>query len=209
MQLTNRVALVTGASRGIGRAIAERLAEAGARVVVNYSRGRSGAEETVRRITATDAEAIAIQADVSQPGDVKRLFDESARTFGEPGIVVANAGTLGVQNLAEATVEDYESGFAVNARGTFLTYAEAARRVPDGGRIIGFSTKLTLQGSPGLGIYSASKAAVEQFTKILAKELGGREITVNAVSPGATDTDMLLPAARDAMPGLPPPGAAR
>jgi 3-oxoacyl-[acyl-carrier protein] reductase len=205
-RLSGRVALVTGASRGIGRAIAERLARDGASVAVNYAGSQDKAEAVVASIAAAGGRATAIQADVSRHEDVKRLFDETERRFGRPSIVVANAGTLFVRPFAEMTEADFDIGFAVNARGSFLTFIEAARRVPDGGRVIGFSTCLTLQGRPGLGLYQAGKAAVEQFVKTLAKELGPRRITVNAVAPGPTDTEMLGPARREDAPGVTPLG---
>ncbi|WNG36742.1 SDR family oxidoreductase [Archangium violaceum] len=205
-RLSGRVALVTGASRGIGRAIAERLARDGASVAVNYAGSRDKAEAVVASIVAAGGKATAIQADVSRHEDVKRLFDETERRMGRPSIVVANAGTFFARPFAEMTEADFDVGFAVNARGSFLTFIEAARRVPEGGRVIGFSTCLTLQGLPALGLYQAGKAAVEQFVKTLAKELGPRRITVNAVAPGPTDTEMLGPARRKSAPGDTPLG---
>ena len=202
----SKVAIVTGGSRGIGRAIAERLARDGAAVAIAYAENRERAEAAVAAVEEAGGRAIAVQADVSGPDDVRRLFEETEARLGPPDIVVANAGNFVGRPFAEATVEDYERGFSVNARGTFLTFAEAARRVADGGRIIGLSSSLVVQGRAGLGLYTASKATVEQFVRILAKELGPRQITVNAVSPGPTDTEMLSPTGRSTAPQLTPLG---
>jgi len=205
-RLTGKTAIVTGGSRGIGRAIVERLARDGAAVVVAYASNREQASAAVRAVESAGGKAIAVQADVTRAEDVRRLFEETGQRFGISDIVVANAGTLVNKPLVEATVEDFERGFAVNTRGTFLTFAEAARRVPDGGRIIGFSSSLVRLGRPGFGLYTASKAAVEQFVTILAKELGPRGVTVNAVAPGPTDTEMLGEASRRLAPQITPLG---
>ena len=189
--LDGKVALVTGASRGIGRAIAERLARAGAMVVVNYARSADAAREVVPAKEATGGRAAAVQADVSRVEDVRRLVRETVERFGRLDILVNNAGTAVYKPLVEAMEEDFDKTFALNARGTFFAMQEAARRMADGGRIVSLSTGGTVAGAPGASFYAGSKAAVEQFTKALAKEIGGRGITVNAVSPGFTDTDML------------------
>jgi 3-oxoacyl-[acyl-carrier protein] reductase len=189
--LDGKVALVTGSSRGIGRAIAERLARDGAMVVVNYARSADAAREVVSAIEATGGRAAAVQADVSRVEDVRRLVRETVERFGRLDILVNNAGTAVYKPLVEAMEEDFDKTFALNARGTFFAMQEAARRMADGGRIVSLSTGGTVSGAPGASFYAGSKAAVEQFTKALAKEIGGRGITVNAVSPGFTDTDML------------------
>ncbi len=200
------VAVVTGASRGIGRAIALRLAADGAAVVVGYSASPAAADEVVRSIVEAGGRAVAVQADVAQPDAVRGLFEQAAAAFGPPGIVVANAGVLVSGSIATTPLEDFDACFAVNTRGAFLTLAEAARRVCDGGRIVAISTNLTQQTFPGYGVYAASKAAVEQMVRTLAREVGGRGITVNAVSPGPTDTDMMSEAARASAPGITPLG---
>jgi 3-oxoacyl-[acyl-carrier protein] reductase len=189
--LDGKVALVTGASRGIGRAIAERLAQDGATVVVNYARNADAAKEVISAIEATGGKATAVQADVSRVEDIRRLFRETVDRFGRLDILVNNAGTAIYKPLAEATEEEFDKTFALNARGTFFAMQEAARRMAEGGRIVSLSTGGTAAGAPSASFYAGSKAAVEQFTKALAKEVGGRGITVNAVSPGFTDTDML------------------
>ena len=189
--LKEKIAIVTGASRGIGRAIAERLGRQGATVVVNYARSSEAAREVVSVVEARGGKAVAVQADVSDVAEVRNLFRETFDSFGWLDILVNNAGKAVYKSLAEASEEDYDSTFVLNARGTFFAMQEAARRMNDGGRIVSISTGGTVGGAPTGSIYAGSKAAVEQFTKALAKEIGGRGITVNTVSPGFTDTDLL------------------
>jgi 3-oxoacyl-[acyl-carrier protein] reductase len=188
--LTGKVAIVTGSSRGIGRAIAERLARDGAQVVINYTRAADAAHEVVSAIERVGGRARAVQADVSRGEEVQRLFDEAQR-LGGLDIVVANAGVTMSRPFVETRDEDYEQMFAVNTRGTFFVLREAARRLRDGGRIVTISTAATVVSPAGSSVYVASKAASEQLTRVLAKELGTRGITVNIVSPGVTETDML------------------
>lgn len=189
--LTGKVAIVTGASRGIGRAIAQRLATDGASVVINYAHSADQAQEVVSTIEAEGGKALAVQADMSQVADIRRLFQETIDKFDKLDILVNNAGIAMYKPLAEATEEDFDSTFALNAKGTFFALQEAARRMTDNGRIVSISTGGTAMGSPGGSFYTGSKAAVEQFSKALAKEIGDRGITVNVVSPGFTDTEML------------------
>lgn len=185
--LDDKVALVTGGSRGIGAAISRRLADDGATVVVGYARNESLASEMVESIVADGGKAKAIRADLADPEEIGSLFDETIAAFGKLDILVNNAGAPPpVTSLAEASLEDFDAAFAVNARGTFLALGEAARRISDGGRIVNISSVATAFAPPSLGIYSASKAAIEQFTFVLAKEVGERGVTVNAVSPGST-----------------------
>ncbi len=182
---------MTGSSRGIGRAIAERLAGEGAAVVVNYRANAGKAMEVVSGIEAADGRAVAVQADVTRAGDVRRLFDTARERFGRVDVVVANAGVARWGAVADLTEDDYDAVFRVNAKGAFFALREAARSVEDGGRIINITSSATALALPGLALYCASKAATEQFAKALAKELGSRQITVNSISPGYTDTDML------------------
>jgi 3-oxoacyl-[acyl-carrier protein] reductase len=189
--LQGKNALVTGSSRGIGRAIAERLAANGAAVVVNYTRSPQQAREVVDGINARDGRASAIQADVSKPAEVKRLFDEAEKQVGQLDIVVANAGVYLSKPLVENTEADYDHVFNINTRGVFFTLQEAARRVRDGGRIIAVSTGGTKMPFANASLYLGSKAAVEQFVRSLSREIGPRNVTVNILSPGFTDTDML------------------
>jgi 3-oxoacyl-[acyl-carrier protein] reductase len=190
--LEGKTALVTGSSRGIGRAIAARFAAEGAAVVINYARNRQRAQEVVSEVLAKSGKAYAIQADVSKPAEVRRLFDEAVKSAGPVDIVVANAGIVLERPFVEATEEDYDSVFDINTRGAFFTLQEAARRIQDGGRIVAVSTGGTRMPFPNLSVYLGSKGAVEQFVRSLARELGPRNVTVNALSPGFTDTDMLI-----------------
>jgi len=192
MRFKGKVAVVFAGSRGIGRAVAERLGREGAAVVVNYASNRTKADEVVLALDANGGQAIAVQADVASAGDVSRVFDEAIRRWARIDIVVNAAGSAVFKPTTELTDEDYERVFAVNARGALNVLREAARRVQDGGRIIQFSTGGTKMAMAGAGLYAASKAAGEQIALGLAKELGSRGITVNLISPGATDTDGLI-----------------
>ena len=190
--LKGKVALVTGASRGIGRAIAERLAKGGASVVVNYSSNSGEAQKTVESIKAAGGNAFAIQADIGKVSEISRLFDESIKHFGKLDILVNNAGIIFIKPVSETTEEDFDRIFAVNVKGTFFACREAAKRLADNGRIINLSSSTTARLLPAYGAYVATKGAVEQLTRTLSKELGARGITVNAVSPGPTETDLFL-----------------
>jgi 3-oxoacyl-[acyl-carrier protein] reductase len=189
--LVGKTALVTGSSRGIGRAIAERLAADGATVVVNYTRSLQHAREVVDGIHTRAGKAVAIQADVSKPAEVQRLFSEAQKVVGPLDIVVANAGVHIEKPLAESTEEDYDLVFNINTKGVFFTLHEAARRIRDAGRIVVVSTGGTKMSFPNMSLYLGSKGAIEQFARSLSRELGPRNVTVNVLSPGFTDTDML------------------
>ncbi|WP_435021477.1 SDR family oxidoreductase [Tundrisphaera sp. TA3] len=190
MSLQGKVAVVTGASRGIGRAIAERLGRDGASVVVNYAGNEAAAREAVAAVEAAGGRAVAVRADVGKVAEIARLFDEAIAAFGRLDILVNNAGTLFNKPLADVTEEEYDRIFDVNVKGTFFACQQAARRMADGGRIINFSSTTTVMMLPTYGAYVATKGAVEQLSRALAKELGPRGITVNVVSPGPTDTEM-------------------
>jgi 3-oxoacyl-[acyl-carrier protein] reductase len=191
MSKERKSALITGSSRGIGRAIAERLAADGSNVVINYARNRQSADQVVSAIIDRGGKAIAVQADVSKSDHVRRLFDEAEQAFGPLDIVVANAGVFLTKPLAESTDEDYEQVFSANTKGAFFTLREAARRVSDGGRIIAVSTGATQLHFPDGSLYLGSKGAIEQFARTLSREVGPRSITVNILSPGFTETDMV------------------
>src|SRR4051794_34309372 len=188
--LGGKVALVTGASRGIGRAIAQRLARDGAAVAVNYAGNAEAARRVVSEVEALGGRAIAVRADVAVVADVGRLFDEAIGQFGRLDILVNNAGIILYKPLAEVTEEEFDRLFAVNVKGTFFACQQAARRLADGGRIVNFSSSTTALMLPTYSAYVATKGAVEQLSHVLAKELGPKGITVNVVSPGPTDTEL-------------------
>lgn len=189
---TRPVAIVTGASRGIGAAIAQRLAEDGYRIVVNYASNAAEAHRVVATLHATGHGAIAVQADVSQPEQVRALFDAAERELGPVEVLVNNAGVLQTMPLADTSDELFARTFAINVQGTFNTLREAARRLKDGGRIVNFSTTVLAMKLPGYAIYSASKAAVETMSGVFAKELRGRRIRVNTVAPGPVATELFF-----------------
>ena len=195
--LKGKTAVVTGSSRGIGQAIAERLASDGAAVVINYTRNRQLAQEVVDGILARGSNAFAIQADLSKPPEVQRLFNEAVKMIGPLDIVVANAGVHIAKPLVENTEADYDYIFDINTKGVFFTLQEAARRVRDGGRIVVVSTGGTKMHFANMSLYLGSKGAIEQFARSLSLELGPRNVTVNVLSPGFTDTDMLPEEYRD------------
>lgn len=186
------VAVVTGASRGIGAAIAERLAKDGHAVVVNYAGNRREADQVVERIAAAGGEAIALQADVSDPAAVQRLFEAVESRFGGVDVLVNNAGIMKLAPLADSDDALFDNQIAINLKGTFNTLRQAARRLRDGGRIVNLSTSVVGLKLENYGVYAATKAAVETLTAVLSKELRGRSITVNAVAPGPTATDLFL-----------------
>jgi 3-oxoacyl-[acyl-carrier protein] reductase len=191
LAIKGKTALVTGGSRGIGRAIAERLAAEGVAVAINYARNEQLADEVVKGITAEGGKAVALQANVAKPAEVRRLFNEAERALGDLDIVVANAGVHIAKPLIENTEEEYEYVFDINTRSVFFTLQEAARRVRDGGRIVVVSTGGTRMHFADMSLYLGSKGAIEQFARSLSVELGPRNVTVNVLSPGFTDTDML------------------
>jgi 3-oxoacyl-[acyl-carrier protein] reductase len=202
--LLGKTALITGGSRGIGRAIALGLASQGAAVVISYLKNDAQAREVVKTIIDSGAKAAMAQADLSRPTEVARLFDEAERAVGALDIVVANAADIVVKPLAECTEEDYDRIFDINAKGVFFTLKEAARRLNDGGRVMVSSTGGTRMFFPGQSLYLGSKGAVEQFVRALSWELAGRGITVNAISPGPTETDMMQERYRDKAAGMSP-----
>jgi len=189
--LSGKVAIVTGASRGIGRAIAERLAADGATVVVNCARSTTRADEVVAGIRARGGRAIAIRADVSQVPEIRRLFAETHTRFGRIDILVNNAARAFHRPLVETTEAEFDDVFALDARGPFFAMQEAARVLQHGGRIVNISSGATTIGFANQSVYCGSKAALEQLTLVCANELGPHCITVNALLVGPTDTEML------------------
>ena len=189
-----RVAIVTGASRGIGAAIARRLARDGMQLVVNYASGKAAADALVASILADGGAAIAVKANVADAGDVQALFAAAEAAFGGVDVLVNNAGIMppALPALADTDDATFDSLFAVNVKGSFHTMRQAATRLRHGGSVVNFSSSVIGLALPGYSIYGASKAAIETMTTIFAKELRGKNITVNAVAPGPTATDLFL-----------------
>ena len=194
-----RTAIVTGASKGIGAAIAKQLADDGFQIVVNYASSSEEAGDVVAGIAAAGGRAIAVRADVADAAAVTELFDRAEAEFGKVDVLVNNAGISKFSPLAEVSDEDFRQQVAVNLTGTFNGMREGARRVRDGGRIINLSTSIIGHYSPGNSVYAATKAAVEAMTHILAKELGPRGVTVNAVAPGPIATELLFKGRSEAL----------
>jgi len=192
MANNNRIALVTGASRGIGAAIARRLARDGHTVVINYSGSAEPAEALAGEIEQEQGRALTIQADVSDAKAVARMFDSAEAAFGGIDVLVNNAGVMRLAKLADSDDALIDNQIATNLRGTINTLREAAKRLRDGGRIVNLSTSVVGLKLETYGVYAATKAAVETLTGILSKELRGRGITVNAVAPGPTATALFL-----------------
>ena len=190
--LNGKIAIVTGASRGIGAAIAGRLAEDGATVIINYAGKAAEADEQVRKIEAAGGRAISSQADVSDAAAVARMFDNAEAAYGGVDILVNNAGIMKLAKLADSDDALFDSQVAINLKGTFNTLRQAAARLRNGGRIVNLSSSVVIRKAETYGVYAATKAAVEAMTPVLSKELRGRSITVNAVAPGPTGTDLFL-----------------
>jgi 3-oxoacyl-[acyl-carrier protein] reductase len=188
--LVGKVALVTGASRGIGKKIAEDLAANGAKVVVNYASSPAKAKEVVSGIERNGGEGVAIRADISKVEEIVSLFQKTLDTYGQVDILVNNAGIMMTKPLVSITEDDFDRQFAINVKGTFFAIQQAALHMNENGRIINFSTSVTGQMFPTYSLYAGTKGAVEQFTRQLAKELGPKGITINAVSPGPVNTEL-------------------
>jgi len=186
----NKVILVTGASKGIGTKIAESVAREGAKVIVNFSSSQQAAEAVLAKIKSIGGEAIAIKADVSKPDQVAAMFDEAIAHFGRIDVLINNAGAVLYKLLKDTTDEEFTNLLEINIRGTFNTLREAATKLEDGGTIINFSSSTTRMMLPTYGTYVATKGAVEQLTRVFAKEIGTRGINVNAVLPGPTNTEL-------------------
>lgn len=195
--LTEKVAIVTGASAGIGRAIAERLAQEGATVVVNYGKSADKARAVVAGIESKGGKAVAVQADISKIADVRRLVRETVQRFGRLDILVNNAGMALLKPLVETTEQEFDQIFALNAKGAYFAMQEAARVIEPGGRIVNISSDGTRMSFASVTAYLGTKGALEQFTKGLAIELAPKGVTVNTVSPGFTDTAMMPDAFRE------------
>jgi 3-oxoacyl-[acyl-carrier protein] reductase len=189
---TSKIAIVTGASRGIGAAVAERLAGDGFTVVINYSASAAPAEALVRAIEAKGGRALAVKADVADANAVRGMFDTAVRTFGGVDVLVNNAGIMKLAGIADSDDALFDQQIAVNLKGSFNAMREAAKHLRDGGRIVNFSTSVVGTKLETYGVYAATKSAIETMTAILSKEMRGRNIAVNAVAPGPTSTDLFL-----------------
>jgi 3-oxoacyl-[acyl-carrier protein] reductase len=191
-KLAGKVAVVTGASKGIGAEIARQLADEGASVVVNYASSKEGAERVVKDVTGKGGKAVAVQADVSKPADIQRLFAETKKAFGRLDVLVNNAGIYEMLPLSEVTPQHFHRQFDLNVLGLLLCTQEALKQIgPDGGSIINISSVVSTLGLPNASVYSATKGAVDSLTRVLAKELAPRKIRVNAVNPGMIETEGL------------------
>ncbi|WP_308993560.1 SDR family oxidoreductase [Mariniflexile litorale] len=191
MKLENKVIIVTGASRGIGKEIALLLAENGAKVIINHSNSKEEAQATADTIIKNGGEALVVKADVSQRNEVTQLFDKAIEVYGKIDVLVNNAGIMVCKKIKDNTQEDFSRQFDVNVRGIFNTLQEADSKLADNGNIINFSSSTVKLMFPTYALYSASKAAVEQMTRVFSKEIG-RGISVNALAPGATETELFL-----------------
>ena len=191
MNLENKVILVTGSSKGIGKEIAIQLAKNGAKVIVNHSNSEAEAQETVDTIVKNGGAAISVKADVSQKTDVVNLFDKAIEAYGKIDVLVNNAGIMTSKLLKDCTEDDFNNQFDVNVKGVFNTLQEADCKLADNGNIINISSSTAKLMFPTYGIYSSTKAAVEQMTRVFSKEIG-RGISVNAIAPGATETELFL-----------------
>ena len=189
---SNRVAIITGASRGIGAAVAERLAADGLTVVINYSGDVKSAEALAKKIEAKGGRALTAKADVSNPNAVRGMFDAAEAAFGGVDVLVNNAGIMKLASIADSDDALFDQQIAINLKGSFNAMREAAKRLRDGGRIINFSTSVVGIKLETYGVYAATKAAIETMTAILSKEMRGRNITVNAVAPGPVGTELFL-----------------
>jgi 3-oxoacyl-[acyl-carrier protein] reductase len=187
-----KVAIVTGASRGIGAAVAERLGRDGFSVIVNYSGSVAAADALVRKIQEDGGRALAVKADVSDARAVREMFETTVSKFGGVDVLVNNAGIMSLANIADTDDASFDKQIATNLKGTFNTLREGAKRLRNGGRIINFSSSVVGLLQPTYAVYAGTKAAVEAMTSVLAKELRGRNITVNAVAPGPTATDLFM-----------------
>ncbi len=189
-ELKGKVAIVTGASKGIGAGIAKGLGAAGAAVVVNYASSKEGADRVVKEITGNGGKAIAVQGDVSKATDVQRLFAETKRVFGAPNVLVNNAGIYAFEPLEAVTEDEFHREFNTNVLGPILTIREALKHFgPDGGSVINISSVASESAPPNSVVYSATKGAVDSIARVLGKELGARKIRVNTIAPGGVETE--------------------
>lgn len=192
IDLTNKTAIITGSSRGLGKAVAILLAKSGANVIINYSSNKQHADKVVSEIVQSGGQAFAIQADISVPAEISKLFDLTIEKYGKVDIVINNAGIMMTKFIKDTSEEEYDRTFSVNAKSVFFSMKESATKMANNGRVINISSSVTREMFPTYGMYSASKAAVEQMTKVFAKEIGSKGITANTVLPGPINTELFL-----------------
>lgn len=192
MSLNEKVAIVTGASRGIGRQVAIQLAQSGAKVVVNYSSNQAKAEEVVQTIEKLGGEALAIRADISKISEIEVLFSKTLERFGHVDILINNAGILEYTAMEDVTEEIFDKHFDINVKGTYFACQQALRHMAEGGTIINFSTSVVGAMLATYSVYAATKGAVEQLTRQLAKEFGPKNIIINCIAPGQVSTELFL-----------------
>lgn len=192
INLKNKVAIVTGGTRGIGEKVVEKLVSQGANVIINYVNSAKKAEELVNRMNLEGGSAIAVQANISKIKDIKKLFDIAIETYGKVDILINNAGIMITKPIDQVTEEDFDIQFLTNAKGTYFAIQEAFHRLAKGGRIINISTSVNGNMLPTYSVYAGTKGAVEQFTRQLAKEFGPKEITINAIAPGPIATELFM-----------------
>ncbi|MFD1773981.1 SDR family oxidoreductase [Paenibacillus rhizophilus] len=192
MSLNGKVAIITGASRGIGRQVAIQLAQSGAKVVVNYSSNQEKADEVVKTIEQFGGEAAAIRADVSKVNEVEALFSETIERFGRLDILINNAGVMECKAIADVTEEMFDRNFAINVKGTYFACQQAMKHMAKGGTIVNFSTSVSGAMLPTYSVYAVTKGAVEQLTRQLAKEFGPKDIVINCIAPGQVSTELFL-----------------
>jgi 3-oxoacyl-[acyl-carrier protein] reductase len=189
--LKDKVVLITGASKGIGAHMAKAFSRAGAKVVINYASSETAAQAVLADIEAQGGQAIIVKADVSKEAEIISLFDQALQAYGRIDVLVNNAGVMTTRTIKDSTEADFDQQFDINVKGTFFALKQAAIKLADGGTVINFSSSTTKLMFPGYGIYSATKAAVEQMGRVFAKEIG-RGISVNAIAPGPTKTELFL-----------------
>ncbi len=187
-----KVAIITGASRGIGQKIAEQLSKLGIFTIINYRTNKEEAQKVVKNITNNGGKAIAIQADISKIIDLEKLFDETIRICGKVDILINNAGIMSNNTILDVTEEEFDKHFSINVKGTYFSCQQAMEKMEENGRIINFSTSVTGVMFPAYSVYAASKGAVDQLTRQLAKEFGIKGITINAIAPGSVKTELFL-----------------
>ena len=191
-QVNDKVAIVTGASKGIGRQISKQLASLGIRTVVNYHLNKQQAEEVVKEIIFDGGKAVSIQADISKVAEIKSLFEQTIKVYGKVDILINNAGLMINNPIENVTEDEFDKHFSINVKGTYFACQQAMKHMQENGKIINISTSVNGMMFPAYSVYSASKGAVEQITRQLAKEFGSKRISINAIAPGPVKTELFM-----------------